>query len=70
MSFETMAGVFVYCHDFHSGQASRLYRLLSKIRMRLPNSAWEAIRHGRNDLRDEWLWARMVYRRLKRRKAS
>ena len=70
MSFEKLAGVFVYCHDFHSGQGSRLYRLQSRIRMRLSDSAWKAIRRGRDDRNNEWEASRRVYRHLKRRRAQ
>ena len=70
MSFEKLAGVFVYCNDFHSGQGSRLYRLQSRIRMRLSDSAWKAIRLGRDDRNNEWEASRRVYRHLKRRRAQ
>ena len=70
MSFEKLAGVFVYCNDFHSGQGSRLYRLQSRIRMRLSDSAWKAIRRGRDDRNNEWEASGRVYRHLKRRRAQ
>ena len=70
MDFETLAGIYVYCADYHGGQWSRLYRLMSRIRMRLTDSAWKAIRHGRDDPANEWEAARCVYRKLKRRKAQ
>jgi hypothetical protein len=70
MDFETVAGIYVYCADYHGGQWSRLYRLMSRIRMTLPDSAWKAIRHGRDDRSGEWEQARKVYRTLKRRKAE
>ena len=70
MSFEKLAGVFVYCNDFHFGQGSRLYRLQSRIRMRLSDSAWKAIRRGRDDRNNEWEASRRVYRHLKRRRAQ
>lgn len=31
MSFEKLATVYVFCADYHEGQSSRLYRILSKI---------------------------------------
>jgi len=70
MSFEKLAGVFVYCNDFHSGQGSRLYRLQSRIRMRLSDSAWKAIRRGRDDRNNEWEASRRVHRHLRRRRAQ
>ena len=70
MSFDTMAGIYVYCADYHSGQWSRLYRLMSRIRIHLTDSAWAAIRRGRDDPNNEWEAARRVYRKLKRRKAQ
>ena len=70
MSVEMLAGVFVYCTEFHSGQGSRLYRLQSRIRMRLSESAWKAIRRGRDDHNNEWEASRRVYRHLKRRRAQ
>lgn len=71
MTLETLAGIYVYCADYHSGQGSRLYRLLCRIgrRLRLSDSAWAAIRHGKDDRDDAWESARRVYRALKRRRA-
>ena len=31
MSFEKIAATYVYCMDYHGGQWSREYRILSKI---------------------------------------
>lgn len=70
MSFEKLAGIFVYCADFHSGQNSRLYRLMCKCYMRLSDNAWAAIRHGKHDPNNEWETSRIIYRTLKRRKAQ
>ena len=71
MSFDTLAGIYVYAMDHHTGQGSRLYRIGSRIGsiMRLTDGAINAIRHGRDDRGNEWEVARCVYRRLKRRKA-
>jgi hypothetical protein len=69
MSFEKLAGIYVYCADFHEGQWSRLYRLMSRIRIRLSDSAWKGIRRGKDDPHGEWEESRRVYRQLKRRKA-
>lgn len=49
MSFERMAGVYVWCADNHWGQGSREYRVLSRIAargMRLTDRAWRAVREG------------------------
>lgn len=80
MSFDTLAGIYVYCMDYHSGQNSRLYRLMSRIRARLSDDVIYAIqgnRHTRNAHTphqhlhwQEWESARTVYRKLKRRKAQ
>lgn len=29
--FERLAGLYVYCMDYHEGQNSKLYRILSRI---------------------------------------
>jgi hypothetical protein len=67
MSFDLLAGIYVYCADYHEGQWSRLYRLMSRIKMHLSDTAWKAIRHGRDDPYNEWETARIVYRSLKRK---
>jgi hypothetical protein len=71
MSFDTLAGIYVYAMDYHSGQGFRLYRLGSRIGavMRLSDNAIAAIRRGREDRDNEWESARVVYRTLKRRGA-
>ena len=70
MSIEKLAGVYVYCMDFHGGQWSRLYRLMSRIRITLRDSHIAAIRRGKDDKGNEWEESRRVYRHLKRRKAQ
>lgn len=70
MSFEKLAGIFVYCQDFHSDQWSRLYRLQSQIGMSLSDNAYQAIRRGKYDPNNEWEESRRVYRALKWRKAQ
>ena len=70
MSFEKLAGVYVYCMDYHGGQWSRLYRLMSRIQMRLSDNAIAAIRRGKFDTSGEWEESRKVYRHLKRRQAE
>lgn len=70
MSFDTVCGLYVFCADYHAGQGSRLYRILSRIasryRPRLSDRAWAAIRSSAADPGNEWDGAREVYRRLKR----
>lgn len=86
MSFDTLAGIYVYAMDHHSGQWSRLYRLLSKIHAKFRrrsegigfgDKAIYAIQGNRHTKREvgsrcweEWEQARTVYRKLKRRRAE
>ncbi len=79
MNFETLAGIYTYAMDHHTGQWSRLYRLMSKIRFHARDHVFTAIqgnRHARKereisvDTWNEWETARKVYRALKRRKAQ
>lgn len=68
MDIETVAGIFVYCADYHRGQNSRLYQLLSRIelvyRPRLSDSAWKAIRSTEPVEDPACEQARQTYRRL------
>lgn len=67
MSFDTIAAVYVWCSDNHSGQWSRGYRIMSriaKLRINLTDNAWEAIQHGTGRAKDEWAEAREMYLRL------
>ncbi len=79
MDIETLAGIYTYAMDHHSGQWSRLYRLMGRIRFNAPDSVFTAIQGNRHlkkerDISDvtwqEWEQARSVYRKLKRRKAE
>lgn len=70
MSFEKLAGIAVYCMDFHDGQWSRLYRLRCRIDAHLHDNHIAAIRRGKDDPANEWEESRRVYRHLKRRKAE
>lgn len=79
MDFETLAGIYTYAMDHHSGQWSRLYRLMSRIRFHAPDHVFTAIQGNRHLKREqaisdatwaEWERARQVYRKLKRRKAE
>ena len=64
MSFERMAGVYVWCADNHAGQGSREYRVLSRIAKRglnLSDRAWQAIREGGDP---DWEEAHRTYEAL------
>lgn len=59
--FDKLAGIYVYCADYHEGQNSKLYRLMSRIDMlgiHLSDNAWTQIREGG----DEWFDAHCVYK--------
>lgn len=77
MDFETLAGIYTYAMDYHTGQWSRLYSLMSRINMSAPDDVFAAIQGNRHtkkgispDVWDEWSRSRAVYRKLKRRKAQ
>lgn len=57
--------LFVFCQDYHSGQWSRGYRILSRIVSRydpqLRDSAYDGIRNGTND---EWYTEHLIYNDL------
>lgn len=70
MTIEKLAGVYVYCMDYHEGQGSRLYRLMSRIarlKIHLTDNAVHEIRGYLDDT--EWYEAQKVYSTLKERKA-
>ncbi len=68
--FQTYAGIYVYCMDYHGGQWTRLYRLLSRI-SRVLKLADSQIKEIRNPLIDSDLdLAQSVYWKLKNRKAK
>ena len=66
MSFDRIAATYVFCMDYHSGQGSRLYRILSKISthymIRLSDRAISAIQGDCESL--EWSYARSIYKDL------
>lgn len=68
MSFDLIAAVYVYCANYHSGQGSRLYALMSRIVRqydpRISDNAWEAIADGKGRAREEWSYAHSLYMRL------
>jgi len=66
-NFDFVAGLYVYCMNWHNGQWSREYRILSRLQIRLTDNAIYSIQNGRYDRNDEWEQARIVYRELKRK---
>jgi hypothetical protein len=68
MSFDKIAALYVFCMNYHEGQGSRLYRLLSKLsvhyRIRLSDSAITAIADGKGRSKEEWSYARSIYKTL------
>lgn len=70
MSFDFTFALYVFCMDYHGGQNSRLYRILSRITSRgiqIRDSHIAAIRRGKDDPGNEWEQARIYYRELKRK---
>jgi hypothetical protein len=77
MNTDFRFALYVFCMDHHSGQYSRLYRIMSRLRANLRDNAIHAIqgnRHARRENQitqrtwDEWSTARRYYRELKRSK--
>lgn len=66
-NFDFVAGLYVYLMDYHNGQWSREYRILSQLRVRLADRAIKGIQRGKHDPNGEWEQARIVYRELKRK---
>ena len=66
-TFQTRAGIYVFCMDHHEGQWSRLYRLMCRIRFSAPDRVFDAIHYGKHDPHGEWEHARRTYRKLKRK---
>ena len=73
MSSDFTFALYVFCCDFHGGQTSRLFRILSRIAsrgIRVTDHAEAAIRRGKDDPKNEWEQARTYYRQLKRKYAN
>lgn len=70
MNSDFAFGLYVFCMDYHSGQWSRLYRIMGKLKVRLTDNAINAIRRGRDDPGNEWEQSRIYYRQLKRKYAN
>ncbi len=73
MSFDFTFALYVFCMDYHSGQWSRLYRIMSRISsrgIRVTDHAVAAIRRGKDDPNGEWEQSRIYYRQLKRKYAK
>lgn len=67
MSFDKLAALYVFCANYHTGQASRLYRIMSRIAKRgigLSDSAWEAIQDGTGRAAMEWSESHCIYHAL------
>lgn len=76
MSFDKLAGIYVFCANYHEGQNSRLYRIMSRIAsrdIRLTDSAWAQIEASPtlNEMENwDWFEARQVYQTLVQNHAS
>jgi len=66
MNPDFLFALFVFCQDYHSGQGSRLYRILSRLssgryRISLNDAAYHEIRQGDGM---NWYWAGEYYKEL------
>jgi hypothetical protein len=72
MSFDKIAGTYVYCMDYHSGQWSREYRIMCKLenqyQLKLSDSCILAIQGKRKS--ECFDGAREVYVRLEKSMSS
>ena len=72
MNFDRIAALYVFCSNYHSGQASRLYRILSKLsshyRIHLSDNAIDAIQGSKES--QEWSYARSIYIQLEEKFAA
>jgi hypothetical protein len=65
--FDLVTALYVLCNDYHSGQWSRGYRLLSRINRRYrPKN----IPCTRDDLTNEWESAALIYDELETKYAD
>jgi len=65
MNLDFRFALYCFCADYHSGQNSRLYRILSRLgNVRLSDRAFCAIRNGRLE---EWKIANSYYKQLVRK---
>lgn len=69
MRFYFICALYVFCMDYHSGQTSRLYRILSRISSRginLSDSAIKAIQGKPTSFSSgfEWAYSSKFYREL------
>lgn len=69
MSFDRIAATYVFAMNYHEGQGSRLYRILSKISthymIRLSDRAIAAIQGDMYS--QEWSYANSIYNKLEAR---
>jgi len=65
LNFDFVAGLYVFCADYHSGQNSRLYSILSRLDILLSDRAFRAIQsEDPNECPDDYFNARAVYQEL------
>lgn len=69
MSFDKLAALYVFCMSYHTGQSSRLYRLMSRIgsqyKLKLTDRAISIIQGDENDPNDEYYESRTIYCQLR-----
>ncbi len=77
MSTDKIAALYVFCMDYHSGQSSRLYRLLSKLntqyKVRLSDWAIKSINGSLDNEpnpESEWYEAQVIYRQLEKNRIN
>ena len=66
MSFDKVAAVYVFCMNYHEGQFSRLYRLMSRIvrqyNIKLTDDAIRSIECLPDETPSpEWFFANIIY---------
>ena len=68
MSFEKAAALYVFCMNYHKGQWSREYRIMSKLvnkyKIKLTDSAIAAIQNDDHEDQGDWWEARNIYFQL------
>jgi hypothetical protein len=67
MNIDFKFALYVFCMDYHRGQNSRLYRIMSRLRCHLQDNHIKAIRRGKDDINNSWEQSRIYYRQLKKK---
>ena len=66
MSFNKIAALYVFCMNYHEGQSSRLYRIMSRIvrqyKIRLTDNAIASIES--EYCGNDWYYANLIYWQL------